>query len=390
MAIALLGAAFWALQPTGPQDAPQFVPVADGLFSLTQWWQPLPPIGRLQLPISVYLVRQEGKWVLIDAGVTGTPAQPHAEQLLAALRATIPEGDTLAAIGLTHAHPDHVGALPLLLDAYPDTPVVVHMFEQPFVVGDETYLPTNRLAAAFLRWNGFIGEQPLKVPAARVKSLEEPLSDFEAFGVEMLLYVVTLGHTPGHISMMHIPSRTVLAGDALSFARPSLRLADAQRDANDSRVAGTFKPWPSLPGLTLRALPYTLCLPHCDKERVQTSFCLLADGLEYNRLLASHDVALAHGSGGWSQEDMKSVAATRPACVALREHGGEFMDEEEWEGYVDEGEGEAGQAGGGKGEQGEDDDDIYTTEEDGAAEAAESEGEAVAAGAAGAGPDGEL
>lgn len=59
--------------------------------------------------------------------------------------------------------------------------------------------------------------------------------DFSAYGLPELVYIVTPGHSPGHISLLHAPSRTMLGGDVLSFIKPSLRRA-REGDASDKRV----------------------------------------------------------------------------------------------------------------------------------------------------------
>ena len=40
---------------------------------------------------------------------------------------------------MTHGHADHVGALPKLLDAYPDVKVAYHKNEEPFISGGAQY-----------------------------------------------------------------------------------------------------------------------------------------------------------------------------------------------------------------------------------------------------------
>lgn len=154
--------------------------------------------------------------MLIDAGVPGTPRQPLAEQLVGALQAAIPAGNKLAAIlggwrrtqacachsdplalatqplwhgarhlslccawceplspmfdcprplAVSHHHPDHIGALPLLLAAYPDASVAFHEKEQPFLVGDENLVQPGSVEARVLRWAGLLGTAPVKASA---------------------------------------------------------------------------------------------------------------------------------------------------------------------------------------------------------------------------------
>ncbi len=73
------------------------------------------------------------------------------------------------------------------------------------------------------------------MPAARAVLLEEPILELSQVGFDDLVYIISFGHSRGHSSLLHNPSRTVLAGDALSFVKPSLRLSSPE-DANDTRV----------------------------------------------------------------------------------------------------------------------------------------------------------
>ncbi|KAL4443733.1 hypothetical protein ABPG75_011470 [Micractinium tetrahymenae] len=322
--VALTSAAIALVALQAPLPAPSFTPVGDGgLYMLTQWWRIIP--GLPYFPVSVYLVKQSNStsWGLIDTGLPDSPRQPHASQLLAALKATIPAGEELAAIVLTHSHGDHAGGLPVLLGAYPNASVVFYELEGPYLVPDadgkvQQLVEPDSLAARMLRWAGLLWPQPVTVPAERAKLLTEGLDSLAAYGLGDLDYVITLGHAPGHISIVHAPSRTMLAGDSLSFTRPSLRLANATADEGDPRVALTCKPWASLPGLTLRAEPQVVAPSPSlggDREKATTSACLLAFAFHFDRLLASHDWALARpGGGGWTPERMKAWAAANPAC----------------------------------------------------------------------------
>jgi metal-dependent hydrolase (beta-lactamase superfamily II) len=67
-------------------------------------------------------------------------------------------------LSVTHHHYDHVGALPLLLEAYPDTPVLFHEEESPFLLDDQKYNATQpgNLQARLLRWIVLLGDAPVK------------------------------------------------------------------------------------------------------------------------------------------------------------------------------------------------------------------------------------
>ena len=64
---------------------------------------------------------------------------------------------------VTHAHPDHVGALPQLLEAFPDTPVLIHGREKEFLLEGKLYFPPNPVVDRLAQWAGLAGSEPLKV-----------------------------------------------------------------------------------------------------------------------------------------------------------------------------------------------------------------------------------
>ena len=153
---------------------------------LDLWWRPLPVVV---MPLTAILVREGHSWILIDAGAPDSWSQGYASRLVQAVQATLPKGDSLQAIlcerlgaqavaagacscctadtpnlrpadppplllspnapplpaactpacnrtaAVTHAHFDHVGAIPQLLKLYPQALVVVHSKEAPFLMG---------------------------------------------------------------------------------------------------------------------------------------------------------------------------------------------------------------------------------------------------------------
>lgn len=95
------------------------------------------------------------------------------------------------AILLTHAHFDHIGAIPGLLHRYPGLPVVVHpadmpMFGHPFNALPPDY-PSFPAPAGATGWHGIEGIEVIETP----------------------------GHTPGGTCYFFRGEKTLLAGDTL-------------------------------------------------------------------------------------------------------------------------------------------------------------------------------
>lgn len=92
------------------------------------------------------------------------------------------------AIVLTHSHPDHATAAPALKAIY-DCPVMLNPKEQPVL-------------REFMTWS----------------DIDEPLTGGMTLTVEggALEAVDTPGHSPGHIALFEVASRTLIAGDLVT------------------------------------------------------------------------------------------------------------------------------------------------------------------------------
>lgn len=74
------------------------------------------------------------------------------------------------AAAVTHSHGDHIGGLPLLLEAYPEAPVVLYELEAPYLVPGEDgkaqrLVAPGTLLDRALRWAGMLAQQPVTVSA---------------------------------------------------------------------------------------------------------------------------------------------------------------------------------------------------------------------------------
>src|SRR5580692_8381063 len=133
--------------------------------------------GSLYIPVNNFLIRRDGKTIMIDAGA-GNTMQPTLGKLPDNLRAAGVEPDAVTHIVMTHLHPDHANGL--VDDAgnphYPNAEIVVHETELDF-------------------WT----RPDVENDEARVKGYRERIrrirdgEDFAGFTP-----IVAPGHTPGH------------------------------------------------------------------------------------------------------------------------------------------------------------------------------------------------
>jgi glyoxylase-like metal-dependent hydrolase (beta-lactamase superfamily II) len=165
--------------------------------------------------VSWTLVLDGDRVTLVDAGYLG-----YTDQVLASVEHVRRRGAALAAVVLTHAHVDHLGAAGRLSRDH-GVPVLVHEAEAAHARGDviEQVTPGQLLARAWnprvLRWTAEIlahGKAP------KADRIADPVTFSGSAPLDVpggLVPVPTPGHTSGHCSF-HLPDRGVLiVGDAL-------------------------------------------------------------------------------------------------------------------------------------------------------------------------------
>jgi glyoxylase-like metal-dependent hydrolase (beta-lactamase superfamily II) len=163
--------------------------------------------------VNFYLVEQQGRYTLFDAGF---PA--HYEQLVAVLADRGADLSAIDAVVLTHAHPDHIGiAERVRLQA--DAPVYVHADDAPYATTSEQ-APTKRPPTDYL-------EQPFAratfeaAMAAGVASIP-PVREVQTFVDGDVLdvpghpqVIATPGHSPGQSSLLLAGHGVLIVGDTL-------------------------------------------------------------------------------------------------------------------------------------------------------------------------------
>lgn len=165
--------------------------------------------------------------ILIDAGYPGQLGLISKEMALAGFAV-----EQLTGIVITHQDIDHIGSLPMLLEAAsPHVEVLAHCLEKPYIQGDAPLLKLHPEAVAQAiaqlpphvpsQWKEAFRRTLENPPKAKVTATLSAKKELPCGGG--LVVIPTPGHTPGHISLYHKPSGTLIAGDALTVADGQLQ-----------------------------------------------------------------------------------------------------------------------------------------------------------------------
>lgn len=152
---------------------------------------------------SFAFVDDDGSVTLVDCGLKSAPPR-----IVAGLAAIGKHPADVQRIVLTHAHNDHAGGAAEVVQKT-GAPLAVHEDDAGFVEAGRHPPPDMSLLAGRL-----VARLPMgKFAAAEVS---ERLTDGQVLDVGGGLRIVaTPGHTPGHISLLHEPTSTVITGDAI-------------------------------------------------------------------------------------------------------------------------------------------------------------------------------
>ena len=162
-------------------------------------------VGLRILFVNVFAVSDHRDWTLIDGGLYGSAGRIRrwAEEQFGERPP--------AAIVLTHAHFDHVGAIDALLEHWP-VPVVVPQDEMPHVTGRRAYPAPDPSTGGGLmaRIAALHPREPIDL-GGRVQTLPP---DGSIPTPPRWRWIHTPGHTAGHVSFVRDVDRTLLPGDA--------------------------------------------------------------------------------------------------------------------------------------------------------------------------------
>ncbi len=151
-----------------------------------------------------------GQWIVIDAGVRLNTQADRLPDL------SFLEGKTIAAILVTHAHADHIGALPLVHQLAPHAPIYTSSATQRLI---------EVMLADSLRVMDRRATDELEIPLFTLPLVERTIQQLRSLPVpgritlpevpDLLLVTAPAGHVAGAISLGfdHPEGRLVISGD---------------------------------------------------------------------------------------------------------------------------------------------------------------------------------
>jgi glyoxylase-like metal-dependent hydrolase (beta-lactamase superfamily II) len=152
--------------------------------------------------VNSYLLRSpDGQLALVDTGIKGAP-----KRIIAAIEEIGGSVGDVTTILLTHAHADHAGGAKEMADAV-GRGTTVHEADAEYVRSG-----TGAELDASTRLGRILKRSQSSDPAP----VERTLTDGEVLPIAGGLEVLhTPGHSPGHVSLLHRETGTLITGDAI-------------------------------------------------------------------------------------------------------------------------------------------------------------------------------
>lgn len=148
-----------------------------------------------KMTINPTLIWDEETVILLDTGMPG-----QLDDIREAMGQAGVPFEKLEKVILTHQDIDHIGGLPEILEETDHKiEVLAHEIDKPYIEGDKLLLKM-----------GAVSGTP---PKAHVDTMVQDGEELPYCGGIVVIF--TPGHTPGHISLYHKESKTLITGDAL-------------------------------------------------------------------------------------------------------------------------------------------------------------------------------
>lgn len=193
--------------------------IADGIVALELTANTM---GRTSL-IHPTVIWDDEMAILVDTGFPGM--LPQIREALAEIDVPI---DRLRKIILTHQDIDHIGCLAELIHESGDKiEALADAIEKPYIEGEKVLIKMNpeRMKQMFASLPDEQREQAEKVfknpPRGPIHTTVQDEETLPWCGG--ITVISTPGHSPGHIALYHIPSKTLITGDSLVVVDGQLR-----------------------------------------------------------------------------------------------------------------------------------------------------------------------
>jgi glyoxylase-like metal-dependent hydrolase (beta-lactamase superfamily II) len=167
-----------------------------------------------QSTINPTLLYDEDHAILVDVGMPG-----QLEAIQTAVQKTGVQFENIDAVILTHQDVDHVGSIQDVLKALgKPVDVYAHASDKPYIEGEKEPIKMNRERVTQMLQNlpEDVRKQAeaifLNPPTAKVTKTVSDGDILPFFGGIKVIF--TPGHTPGHISLYHQSTKTLITGDA--------------------------------------------------------------------------------------------------------------------------------------------------------------------------------
>lgn len=149
---------------------------------------------------------ESGDFVLVDAGMPNS-----ADEIIAVSEEKFGAGNRPKAIILTHGHFDHVGAIIELIEHW-QVPVYAHELELPYLTGQKGYpKPDSTVEGGMVaKMSPLFPNEPINLGT----HIEKLPADGSVPYMEGFRWILTPGHTPGHVSFFRDSDRALIVGDA--------------------------------------------------------------------------------------------------------------------------------------------------------------------------------
>ncbi len=153
---------------------------------------------------SFAFVEEDGSVTLVDCGLPKAPPR-----IVAGLAAIGKRPSDVGRILLTHVHPDHAGGA-AEMGRQSGAPIWVHEGDHPSATSGTIAQPPDQ--------RYLLGRLFSRMPDSKFEAFTPGplLRDGDVLPVAGGLRVVhTPGHSPGHVSFLHEPTRTLITGDSM-------------------------------------------------------------------------------------------------------------------------------------------------------------------------------